>query len=219
MSVCVCAWCRTEQCEQQTSSTVADVEQLNDMIVNKPQMTMGVLALKLSVVHTTVARNLKNLGYHLLICDSLLRCNQNAPFLEQLVTGGEKWIVYNNAWKSILRDVLNYKLLPNKTITSEKLDHLKAATDEKWPDLGHSIVFHHGNDKTHTSIVTHQKLCSIEWDVLHQPLYLPDISPSNFHLFYSLQNLLNSKDLTSVEDCRLKLEEFINLKTPHILEE
>ena len=29
-------------------------------------------------------------------CDSLLRRNENVPFLKQIVSGDEKWILYNN---------------------------------------------------------------------------------------------------------------------------
>ena len=33
-------------------------------------------------------------------CDSLLKRNENVPFLKQIVTGDEKWILYNNVeWK------------------------------------------------------------------------------------------------------------------------
>ena len=33
-------------------------------------------------------------------CDSLLKCNETVPFLKQIVTGDEKWILYNNEdWK------------------------------------------------------------------------------------------------------------------------
>jgi len=38
----------------------------------------------------------KNLMDHISICDSLLKCNENDPFLKQIITGDEKWIVYIN---------------------------------------------------------------------------------------------------------------------------
>ena len=38
----------------------------------------------------------KNLLDHIFICDSLLKCNENIPFLKQIVTGNEKGILYNN---------------------------------------------------------------------------------------------------------------------------
>ena len=42
----------------------------------------------------------KNLLDHISACDSLLKHNENVPFLKQIVTGDEKWILYNHVeWK------------------------------------------------------------------------------------------------------------------------
>jgi len=30
------------------------------------------------------------------VCDQLIKREENDPFLERMITGGEKWIVYNN---------------------------------------------------------------------------------------------------------------------------
>ena len=39
---------------------------------------------------------------HIFTCDSLLKCNENVLFLKQIVTGNEKWILYNNVeWKRL----------------------------------------------------------------------------------------------------------------------
>jgi len=84
------------------------------------------------------------------ICDSLYKCNEETPFLKQVVTGDEKWIIYNNveqkrSWgkrnepplatpkaglhpKKVMlcvwwdwKKILYYELLPNnETINSEK---------------------------------------------------------------------------------------------------
>ena len=40
--------------------------------------------------------NGKNLLDHISTWDSLLKCNENVPFLKQIVMGDEKWILYNN---------------------------------------------------------------------------------------------------------------------------
>ena len=46
--------------------------------------------------------------------------------------------------------------------------------------------------------MTRQKLLQLGWEVLiHQP-HLPDIAPSNFHLFLSLQNSLNGKNFNTL---------------------
>ena len=42
----------------------------------------------------------KNLLDCTFACDSLLKCNENVPFLKQIVMDDEKWILYNNVeWK------------------------------------------------------------------------------------------------------------------------
>ena len=42
----------------------------------------------------------KTILTHISACDSLLKCNDNVLFLKQIVTGDEKWILYNNVkWK------------------------------------------------------------------------------------------------------------------------
>ena len=106
-------------------------------------------------------------------------------------------------WKG----VLYYKLLlENQTINSNKycsqLDQLKAAFDEKGPELVNRkhIIFHQDNVGPHVSLMTRQKLLQLEV-LIHLP-YLPDIAPSDFHLFQSLQNSLNGKNFNSLADCK-----------------
>jgi len=40
--------------------------------------------------------NGENLMDLISICDSLYKRNEETPFLKQVVTGDEKWIIYNN---------------------------------------------------------------------------------------------------------------------------
>ena len=78
-------------------------------------MTTREIAEKLDISNSTVYLLLQQLGYvnkldvwvphelneiHLTkrinICVSLLNRNQNVPFLKRIITGDEKWIVYDN---------------------------------------------------------------------------------------------------------------------------
>ena len=100
-------------------------------------------------------------------------------------------------WKG----VLCYELLPeNQTINSNNYcsqsDRLKAALDEKCLELVNRkrITFHQDNARLHVSLMTRQKLLQLGWEVLIHPLYSPDIAPSDFNLFRSLQNSLNGKN-------------------------
>ena len=116
-------------------------------------------------------------------------------------------------WKG----VLYYEFLPeNQTINSKKycsqLDQLKAALDEKPPELVNRkcIIFHQDNARPHVSLMTRQKLLQLGWEVLIHPPYSPDIAPSDFRLFRSLQNSLNGKN--SLGDCKRHLEQFFAKK-------
>jgi len=46
------------------------------------------------------------------------------------------------------------------------------------------------------------------WDVLPHPSYSPDLAPSDFHLFRSLQNSLNGKNFNSLVEIKDHVEKF-----------
>ncbi|GFU70060.1 histone-lysine N-methyltransferase SETMAR [Trichonephila clavipes] len=84
------------------------------------------------------------------------------------------------------------------------------AIDQKRPELTNrrGFVFHQNNARPHTSVVTHQKLWELGWEVLMHPPYSPGLAPSDYHLFLALQNFLSDKKLRSSEDCENRLLEF-----------
>ena len=49
------------------------------------------------------------------------------------------------------------------------------------------------NARPHTSLVMCKKLLELGWEVMPHPPYSPDLAPSDYHLFRSLQNHLNGK--------------------------
>ena len=49
--------------------------------------------------------------------------------------------------------------------------------------------------------MTRQKLLQLGWEVLIYLPYSPDIAPLDVHLFCALQNSLNEKIFSSLEDC------------------
>ena len=118
-------------------------------------------------------------------------------------------------WKGVLYYEL---LLENQTIHSNKycsqLDQLKAALDEKHPELVNRkhIIFHQDNARLHVSSVTRQKMSQLGLEVLIHLPYSPDTAPSDFHLFRSLQNSLNGKNFSSLEDCKSHLEQLFAQK-------
>ena len=82
-----------------------------------------------------------------------------------------------------------------------KLDQMKASIDEKISELVNRkfIIFHQDNIRP-CFLMTRQKLLQLGWEVLTHLLYLPDIAPLDFHLFWSLHNSLNKRTFKSIED-------------------
>ena len=102
----------------------------------------------------------------------------------------------------------------NSSKYCSQLDQLKVSLDEKHPKLviRKLIIFHQDNARPHVSLMTGQELLQLGWEVLIHPLYSPDIAPSDFHLFQSLQKSLNGKNFSSLEDCKRHLEQFFAQK-------
>lgn len=117
------------------------------------------------------------------------------------------------------KGVIFFELLPrNQSINSEvycrQLDDLNTALAEKRPELINrkGVVFHHDNARPHSSLVTRQKLLKLGWEVLAHPAYSPDLAPSDYHLFRSLQNDLNSRSFDSDRAIKEHLTEFFGQK-------
>ena len=162
----------------------------------------------------------KNLFDCISTCTSLLKRNENVPFLKQVVTGNEKWILYSNVERKRLwskwneppptapkaglhpkkvmlcigwdrKGVLYDELLPENQMINSKycsqLDQLKAALDEKRPELVNRkcIIFHQDTARLRVSLMTRQKLLKLGWEVLIHLPYSPDIASLDFHLFRS----------------------------------
>lgn len=119
-------------------------------------------------------------------------------------------------WKGIV----HYELLePGQTVDSvfycDQLERLNQAMKKIRPGLVNrkGVVFHHDNARPHTSIMTRNKLKELGWEVLMHPAYSPDLAPSDYHLFLSLQNFLNGVTMASREDCERYLVQFIDQKS------
>ena len=96
-----------------------DSDRIETLIENSRRYTTREIADILKMSKSSVENHLHQLGYvnrfyvwvpHKLSeknlldcvssCDSLLKRNENIPFLKQIVTDDEKWILYNNVeWK------------------------------------------------------------------------------------------------------------------------
>ncbi|XP_067210000.1 histone-lysine N-methyltransferase SETMAR-like [Linepithema humile] len=95
--------------------SIADDDQILAAIKVDRHLTTREIVKHFNIVHTTVAQRLKRLGLtkkadvwvlhklteknvldRIMVCESLLKWNLLEPFLKRVVTGDEKWVVYNN---------------------------------------------------------------------------------------------------------------------------
>ena len=87
----------------------------------------------------------------------------------------------------------------NQTINSDfycrQLKKLNATVKEKQSELVNrkGVIFHYDNATPYTSLATCQKLLRLGWEMMLYPPYSPDLAPSDYYLFQSLQNSLNCK--------------------------
>ena len=117
------------------------------------------------------------------------------------------------------KGIVYFELLPrNQTINSNvyyrQLMKLDKEVKEKRLELAtrKGLIFHQDNAKPHTSLVTRNKLLELGWKVMpHQP-YSPDLAPSDYHLFSSLQSHLNGKTFDSNEAVKNELIQFFASK-------
>ncbi|XP_046831404.1 histone-lysine N-methyltransferase SETMAR-like [Vespa crabro] len=185
------------------------------------------------ILHVLTERNLCR---RVDVCDSLLKRHENDPFLKRIITGNEKWVVYNNvkrkrSWskkdesaQSISKANIHQKkmmlstLPDNTTINSEvychQLDKLNDALQQKRSELikRKGVMFHQDKARPHTSLVSRQKLLQLEWDTMPHPPYSLDLAPSDYYLFRSLQNFLDGKTFASNEEVKNHLDQFFASK-------
>ena len=110
-------------------------------------------------------------------------------------------------------------LKPGETINGERyrtqLIHLKRAIADKRPEYATrhvAIIFHHNNARPHVAIPVKNYLENSGWEVLPHPPYSPDLAPSDYHLFQSMQSALTGIRFTSEQDIKNWLDSFLAAK-------
>ncbi|GFU33045.1 mariner Mos1 transposase [Trichonephila clavipes] len=99
----------------------------------------------------------------------------------------------------------------NSEVYCHQLDKLNDTLQQKRSELINGDN-NQDNARPHTSLVTRQKLLQLEWDTMPHPPYSPDLAPSDYYLFRSLQNFLDGKTFTSNEEVKNHLDQFFASK-------
>ena len=113
-----------------------------------------------------------------------------------------------------------YELLkPGETVTVDRyrqqLIKLNQASKRKWPEWGdrtHRVILLHDNARPHVAKPVKTYLENIKWDVLPHAPYSPDLAPSDYKLFQSMQHGLSEQHFNSYEEVENWINEWLASK-------
>lgn len=248
-------------------STV-DLNAIKSAVEENPSQTLNDLSNELNYDRETIRRHLHDIGktsragiwaphqltekhknQRLSICKLLILRLNNEDFLERIITGDEKWVMYDNTsrkrqWLSrdqtpeltpkqnihgrkvllcvwwCARGIIHFELLqPGQTITADvycaQLERLKAKIEVSFPALANrkGIILQQDNARPHIAKKTLQKIKQFGWELLPHPPYSPDIAPSDYHLFRSMQHFLVGKKFNSNEAAKMAMHEFFDSRS------
>ncbi|XP_026828885.1 histone-lysine N-methyltransferase SETMAR-like [Ooceraea biroi] len=109
---------------------------------------------------------------------------------------------------------------PGTSITAEvyrkQLDEMMQQLAIKQPKLVNRSmpILLHDNARPHAARLTVAKLRELELETLRHPPYSPDLSPTDYHFFRNLDNLLVGKFFNSQQAVETALRDFIDSRTP-----
>ena len=165
---------------------------------------------------------------HLITCDEKWIMHENTRLGHHWITPGEppkkipKPTLHPKktmlcVWWSVF-GIVHYEYLPSKvTITSqiycEQLQRVREKIEKEHPALVGSVVFLHDNARPHAASATKMLLESFGWEVVPHPPYSPDISPTDFHLFLSMDSQLKNREFRDVGSVDSAMREFFGSKS------
>jgi len=93
-----------------------------------------------------------------------------------------------------------------QTVTADlyqgQLDRVEQALRRRGVDTV-STKFLHDNARPHVAKITSQKIEELGWELLPHPPYSPDLAPSDYHLFRSMQHSLAEKKFENREEVQI----------------
>lgn len=176
------------------------------------------------------------------VATQLLNRQRETPFLECVITCDEKWVPLinferKNQWlfanqhrtatpqtdfrapKVMLcvwwdrRGPIHWELMnPGQAINAEVYCEQLERVRRKLRNRRIPVIFLQDNARPHVARQTQIKLQQMGWEILEHPPYSPDISPTDFHLFRSLEHWIRGKKFANREEIETSLSDFFASK-------
>ena len=93
----------------------------------------------------------------------------------------------------------------NAQLYKEQLTQLSLELQHKRPEYAKShgkLIFQHDNARPHVAKLVKETLETLGVEVLPHSPYSPDIAPSDYHLFRSMQSVLKGEKCSSFSDIK-----------------
>ena len=74
------------------------------------------------------------------------------------------------------------------------------------------VLLQHDNARPHTSLKTREIISSFGWITISHPPYLPDLAPSDFHLFGPLKESLRGQHFSSNEKVKTAIRKWLKMQ-------
>ena len=107
------------------------------------------------------------------------------------------------AWKT--KNVLGSQ----KSLKMKNWQHYSMSKRPEYATRHEAIIFHHDNAWPHVAIPVKNYLENSGWEVSPHPPYSPDLAPSDYHLFRSMQNAFTGIRLTSEQGIKNWIHSFL----------
>lgn len=121
-------------------------------------------------------------------------------------------------WDS--KGIIYYELLePTKTVTadlySQQLMRMSQHLERKRSFNGkgkRKVILLHDNARPHVAKTTQATIVKLGWEVLPHPAYSPDLAPSDYHLFRSMEHFFREKNYSDLASLRKDVDHFFDMK-------
>jgi hypothetical protein len=113
-------------------------------------------------------------------------------------------------WNS--KGLVYFEMLdPGQTVTADFYKDQLSRVDQALHRQGvntASTKFLYDNARPNVAKISQQKIKELGWEVLPHPPYSPDLAPSDYHLFRSMQHSLTEKKFHNSDEVRLWMSNF-----------